>query len=91
LFGTSVKYYLKNTPLEKQAFMLGGWARLSDAAIISLGMELNRVTLGATYDFNYSPFDVATNNLGGWEFAVIYTIATVRENVKRLRACPNYF
>jgi type IX secretion system PorP/SprF family membrane protein len=91
LFGTSVKYYLKNTPLEKQAIMLGGWARLSDAGIVSLGFQQNQLTIGATYDINYSPFNVATNYRGGWEFAVIYTIATVRENVKRLRACPNYF
>lgn len=91
LVGTNVKFYLKESALETQAIMLGGWARINDAAIISLGFQQNQLTVGATYDFNYSPFNVATNYRGGWEFAVIYTIATVRENVKRLRTCPNYY
>lgn len=90
LVGTGLKFYLKDTPLDQQAIMLSSWARVNDAGIVGLGFQKNQLTVGATYDFNYSPFKVATNYRGGWEFAVIYTIATVRENIKRLRACPDY-
>jgi hypothetical protein len=69
---------------------LGIWGRTGDAANISAGFQNGNLYIGGAYDVNLSKLQPATRYRGGWEVAVIYTLSTVRENVKRLRQCPDY-
>ncbi|MEX2597597.1 MAG: PorP/SprF family type IX secretion system membrane protein [Salibacteraceae bacterium] len=90
LLGSSVRYHLNTGKVNPQSVQLGFWGRPEDAANISVGFQMNSLYIGGAYDVNLSTLKPATNYRGGWEFAVIYTIATVQEKVKRLRQCPDY-
>ncbi|MBL0308176.1 MAG: PorP/SprF family type IX secretion system membrane protein [Bacteroidetes bacterium] len=70
--GTSFEY---RTTLGKSDFVgsIGGWYRIKDAAIITLGMEYYKVKALFAYDINASSLRPATNNRGAFELAIIYT------------------
>jgi type IX secretion system PorP/SprF family membrane protein len=88
--GTAFRYHLSTGQMNPRSLQLGFWYRLDDAAYTSIGMQLNKLYVGGSYDINISRLEPATNNRGGWEVTVIYIIPTVREKVKRLRQCPDY-
>jgi type IX secretion system PorP/SprF family membrane protein len=90
LIGSAVRYHLSTGPVKPQSIQLGVWGRAADAANISVGFQTGGLYLGGAYDVNLSSLQPATRYRGGWEFAVIYTLSTVREKVKRLRQCPDY-
>ncbi len=90
LVGSSVRYHLSETPLNKQAILLGVWGRPGDAGNVSLGVEMNSLFVGGSYDVNFSSLQPASRYRGGWEVTVIYILSTVREKVKRVRQCPDY-
>lgn len=87
ILGTAV---VKHLSVDQKSAQLGLWSRLSDAAALTVGYQQANLYVGASYDFNLSTLQVASLYRGGWELALVYTIATVREKVKRLRTCPNY-
>lgn len=71
-FGTSVEYRMA---MGKSEFVgsIGGWYRLKDAAIITLGLEYYKVRALFAYDINLSTLKPATSNRGAFELAIIYT------------------
>lgn len=71
-FGSAVEYHFA-APKSGAMVSVGGWYRLNDAAIISVGGEYYHVRLMFAYDVNASPLDVATNGRGAFEMAVIFT------------------
>lgn len=52
---------------------VGSWLRLNDAIIPYIGLEFNRIRIGASYDINISSLKAATSSRGGSEFSLIYT------------------
>lgn len=70
--GASVEYRMM---MGKSEFVgsLGGWYRIKDAAIITLGLEYYKVRALFAYDVNVSSLRPASNNRGAFELAVIYT------------------
>ena len=50
----------------------GAWMRVNDAVIPYVGIELNGLRIGASYDVNTSGLKAATASRGGSEFSVIY-------------------
>jgi hypothetical protein len=46
--------------------------RLNDAIIPYLGLEINGLRIGASYDINISNLKAATASRGGSEFSIIY-------------------
>lgn len=60
---------------------------LNDAAIISTRFDYNSFSLGFSYDINMSPLKIASNNNGGFEFALVYKICG---QVRRGVYCPNF-
>jgi type IX secretion system PorP/SprF family membrane protein len=51
---------------------IGSWFRLNDAIIPYLGLEINGLRIGASYDINISNLKAATLSRGGSEFSIIY-------------------
>lgn len=94
--GTSLKFLLGKTRRNYQAFHLGLWTRISnkietgvlnDAVILSTRFDYNNFNLGFSYDINVSPLQPASNNNGGFEFALVYQICGPE---KRNVYCPNF-
>ncbi len=51
---------------------IGSWVRLKDAIIPYIGLEVNGLRIGASYDINTSSLKAATGSRGGSEFSIIY-------------------
>jgi len=90
LIGSALRYHLNPGPIKPQSVQIGLWGRTGDAMNVSMGFQSGNLYLGAAYDVNLSTLQPASSYRGGWEVAVIYTLSTVQENVKRLRQCPDY-
>jgi len=50
----------------------GSWLRVNDAIIPYLGLEINGLRIGVSYDINTSGLKAATLSRGGSEFSIIY-------------------
>jgi len=53
-------------------FIMGAMYRFQDAAIANIGYHVNSLIMGASYDFNTSMLNRATNTQGGIELSVSY-------------------
>jgi len=51
---------------------IGSWLRFGDAIIPYIGLEVNGLRIGASYDINTSSLKAATASRGGSEFSIIY-------------------
>lgn len=51
---------------------IGSWIRFGDAIIPYVGIEVNGLRIGASYDINTSSLKAATASRGGSEFSLIY-------------------
>jgi len=58
--------------LNDKGFILGAMYRFQDAAIASVGYHVNTLIMGASYDFNTSSLNRATNSQGGIELSISY-------------------
>ena len=85
--GSGVRYILSDQPGKNYAVSLLASYRWGDAAIVAGELEFNQWLLGVSYDWNTSPFEVATNGKGGPEFFVQYLITKVKP-LKTYKACP---
>ena len=66
------------------AVFLGGWYRLDDAAMATVGLEFKGVRLGFSYDYTMSGLDEAVNNVGGFEISLIYIAPDPLDFARRL-------
>jgi type IX secretion system PorP/SprF family membrane protein len=62
--------------------VLGGWYRLNDSFIASLGLVSNVYTIGFSYDLNQSAMKTVTQGKGAWEVSLKIQIPK-KEKVKR--------
>ncbi len=62
--------------------VLGGWYRLNDSFIASLGLVSNVYTIGFSYDLNQSGLKTVTQGKGAWEVSLKIQIPK-KEKVKR--------
>lgn len=90
LLGVFGKYYLQPVGGMTTAISLGGFYRLKDAIICSIGMEYRSFNVGLSYDVNMSKLTEATNNKGGFEISVIYIFKKEVIFVAKKRVCPIY-
>ncbi len=63
--------------------------RSQDAVIPAIQLEWGAWTAGFSYDVNTSPFQVATQQRGGWELALVYRLVPVPP-VPEFKSCPVY-
>jgi len=94
IFGCNAEYTLsKSTFFENQIFAGFMWRkgvkRISDAAIINVGLKQNNYTIGFSYDINVSPLKTATEYKGAYEIALIYTGKNTRIHKKQI-PCDRY-
>ncbi len=85
--GGSLKYHLNQDFGKELGLLIGGWVRLQDAIVGSIGIHYKSLQVGISYDINTSGLQVATNNRGGPEIGVIYTITKVKK-LRDYKSCP---
>ncbi len=78
LVGSYAYYYLAPNAFKARSLFAGGELRTglgrnTDAAIFIVGVEVQKIRLGFSYDSNVSQLSEATNQQGGFEVSLIYT------------------
>ena len=68
-------------------FYFGSWYRFGDAIIPYVGLEFNKLRLGATYDVNTSKLKTASSSRGGFEISLIYVS---KPSGERSMPCPKF-
>lgn len=88
IMGGSLRYHLNNGNYRN---LYGGiYYRNSDAAYLTAGIDYHNFHFKISYDINVSSLEVASNNRGGFEFALIYIFEKYKPVIKRYKACPNF-
>lgn len=90
IFGSSVKYTLKDRLGEYRALYAGGWFRNKDAGYLSVGMDYQSWFVGLSYDINFSKLVPASRARGGFEIAVRYILHRFKPKKIVHRICPDY-
>lgn len=72
VFGGALSSNLNGDDKNPTNVYFGAWMRLNDAIIPYLGVEVNGLRIGASYDINTSGLKSATASRGGSEFSIIY-------------------
>ncbi len=85
--GLGWRYHLSFKKSKETSLALSAHYRLGDAIIPMLEIEYGSWKAGLSYDINTSAFDRATDNRGGAELAIIYTITKVKP-LPEYKACP---
>ncbi|MEP6712371.1 MAG: PorP/SprF family type IX secretion system membrane protein [Ferruginibacter sp.] len=70
--GAALELNANNDKTNPTNVYIGSWIRFNDAIIPYLGLEINGLRIGASYDVNVSSLKAATGNRGGSEFSIIY-------------------
>ncbi|MEM9022922.1 MAG: type IX secretion system membrane protein PorP/SprF, partial [Bacteroidota bacterium] len=88
--GSSVKYILDGSQYRYRAVYAGLWWRAGDAGFASLGLDIDSWHAELSYDLNVSDLSPASDNRGGWEFALIYIIRDKPLKPHKHRYCPSF-
>lgn len=72
LIGAAVSANVNGDAENPTNVYLGSWIRFKDAIIPYIGIEINGLRIGASYDINTSGLKAATSSRGGSEFSIIY-------------------
>jgi len=71
-FGAALSANVNGDQDNPSSVYFGSWIRLNDAIIPYLGLEVNGLRIGVSYDLNISSLKAATASRGGSEFSLIY-------------------
>ena len=72
VFGAALSAMVNGDETNPTSVYFGSWMRLNDAIIPYVGLEINGLRIGASYDINTSSLKSATASRGGSEFSLIY-------------------
>ena len=87
VFGAALSALLNGDESNPTSVYFGSWMRVNDAIIPYIGLEINGLRIGASYDVNTSGLKAATASRGGSEFSLIYIHKP--EKVKGI-PCPRF-
>ena len=89
LLGCDINYLLEG---ENDILLKSGIAdRLNDAFILYFGAEINYLSCVVSYDVNTSSLTNASNNKGGFEFALVYQWKSKKKiKIVEQEICPKY-
>ena len=89
LLGCDVNYLLEG---EQNILLKSGIAdRLNDAVILYFGAEIEGLSCVVSYDVNTSSLTNASNNKGGFEFALVYQWKSKKKKkIVEQEICPKY-
>ncbi len=85
--GGALAYNLNADYANPSSIFIGSWLRLNDALIPYVGLEVNGLRIGASYDVNISSLKTATASRGGSEFSLIYI---KRKSESKGIPCPKF-
>ena len=87
-YGATLKFIMERNPFYYSALNFGSFIRQNDAAIVSVGLDMRKTSIGISYDFNFSDLHPASRYFGGYEISLIYIISYHNQpKVKDIR-CP---
>lgn len=87
--GGAIGILTNGLPETPTIFYVGSWYRVNDAINPYIGLEINNVQVGISYDVNTSSLKPASNYRGGMEISVIY-IKQHAEPSRRKLYCPKF-
>ncbi|MFT4986695.1 MAG: type IX secretion system PorP/SprF family membrane protein [Glaciecola sp.] len=90
IIGAMFKKIWRDDNILNRAGYIGAFMRVKDSGSLLLAMDYDDWKFGVSYDFNYSPLNVASRYRGGLELSVIYLIDIFNETIKPHRACPDF-
>jgi type IX secretion system PorP/SprF family membrane protein len=85
--GGALSYNLNGDEVNPSNVFIGTWVRFKDALIPYIGLEVNGLRIGASYDINVSSLKSATASRGGSEFSLIYI---KRKSDSKGIPCPKF-
>ncbi len=85
--GGALSYNVNGDEVNPSNVFLGTWVRFNDAVIPYIGLEVNGLRIGASYDVNISSLKSATASRGGSEFSLIYI---KRKSETKGIPCPKF-
>jgi type IX secretion system PorP/SprF family membrane protein len=85
--GGALSYNLNGDEVNPSNIFIGSWVRFNDAVIPYIGLEVNGLRIGASYDVNISSLKSATASRGGSEFSLIYI---KRKSETKGIPCPKF-
>ena len=89
VFGFLERYSLNYNYLNDYGIYLGAFMRWNDAFVFMTKMDLNRFSMGISYDFNFSRLAEVSHAKGGPEISVIYT-GNISGFHKKKIYCPRF-
>lgn len=88
-FGGAFGFVINNNPMNANLFYIGSWYRWNDAINPYVGVEINNLHIGISYDVNVSSLRPASNYRGGVELSLIYIYQKPGANDKGIN-CPKF-
>jgi len=87
IIGARIRHTWQYDAMVKRRVYLGGFSRMRDGALVSLGLEHDAWTAGLSYDINLSALEVASRNRGAFELVVTYVFDVFNEKRVLHRNC----
>ncbi|MEO6038739.1 MAG: type IX secretion system membrane protein PorP/SprF, partial [Saprospiraceae bacterium] len=87
VIGAGLRRVLTTGPANTTALQFSLATRVGDAFIPAVQLERNNWTVGLSYDWNVSGFQVATGHRGGFEIAAVYHYVPVPP-IPVSKSCP---
>jgi type IX secretion system PorP/SprF family membrane protein len=87
IIGARIRHTWQYDAMVKRRIYLGGFSRMRDSALLSLGLEHDAWTAGLSYDINLSALEVASRNRGAFELVVTYVFDVFNEKRVLHRNC----
>lgn len=89
VFGYLQRYSLNYNYLNDYGIYLGALMRWGDAFIFTTKLDLNKFSMGISYDFNFSRLAAVSHGRGGTEISVLYT-GNIPGFHKKKIFCPRF-
>ncbi len=89
VFGYLQRYSMNYNYLNDYGIYIGGFIRWNDAFIFVTKFDLNKFTMGISYDVNFSHLALVSRGVGGPELSVLYTGNIPGAHKKKI-FCPRF-
>lgn len=87
--GGAFGFVINNQPMNANLLYIGSWYRVNDAINPYVGLEVNNLHIGISYDINVSALHAASNYRGGFELSLIYIYKQPGANARGIN-CPKF-
>jgi hypothetical protein len=87
--GLAVGWLVNGLPDDPTVFYIGSWYRFGDAINPYVGLEINNIRVGMSYDVNVSSLVPASLHRGGFEISLIYIKPSNGPSLKGYK-CPKF-